>query len=254
MRVETCRDFRAIVHASGWHEDDYSQIDWQGFQQAIFSKDVDKAYASFCTNFENMVCKAHQRTSQDTPVRQFLGRTQPKIVSQQLHAPVVPNSRHGEPQFPFDDAPICLRQRIRQARRIKTVISQVQNVHRLDDADRRRLAYEAVTQTWVAVVRSTGFQGGFLKFATQTLGLLLPHWLRVDDLPLLHLLDDLHKKATYVHEFYGIRGRIHFNTIRRCPNPRLPSWKSRSLSKSPEGSIQKRDPSFYMPMKTPQKE
>ena len=185
-----------------------------------------------------MVCKAHQRTSQDTPVRQFLGRSQPKIVSQQLHAPVVPNSRHGEPQFPFDDAPICLRQRIRQARRIKTVISQLQNVHRLDDADRRRLAYEAVTQTWVAVVRSTGFQGGFLKFAAQTLGLLLPHWLRVDDLPLLYLLDDLmkahlqswksklftkkqHMYTNFMASDWSRGGRIHFNTIRPLPKPEI---------------------------------
>ena len=235
---KTCRDSRSIVCTSGWHEDDHLHIDWQSFHRAVSSRDVDKAYTIFCTNFEIMIGKAHQRTSEDTPIRQFFGRSQPKIVSQPLHAPVVPRARQGDLQTQFDDAPICLRQRIRQARRIKTVIAQLQHVVRLDDAHRRRLAYEAVTQTWVAVVRSTGFRGGFLNFAIQHLGIYLPQWLRVDDLPLLHLLDDLmkshlqswkgkvsrkkqHMYTNFMASDWSRGGRIHFNTIRPLPKPEI---------------------------------
>ena len=185
-----------------------------------------------------MIGKAHQRTSEDTPIRQFFGRSQPKIVSQPLHAPVVPNARQGDLQTQFDVAPICLRQRIRQARRIKTVIAQLQNVVRLDDPDRRRLAYEATTQTWVAVHRSTGFRGGFLNFALRSLGIYLPQWLRIEDLTMLYLLDDLmkshlqswksklstkkqHLYTNFMASDWSRGGRIHFNTIRPPPKPEI---------------------------------
>ena len=234
----TCRDSRSIVRTLGWYEEDYLQIDWESFHSAVSSRNVDKAYTIFCINFENMIGKAHQRTSEDTPIRQFFGRSQPKIVSQPLHAPVVPNARQGDLQTQFDDAPICLRQRIRQARRIKTVIAQLQNVVRLDDPDQRRLAYEATTQTWVAVLRSTGFRGGFLNFASRSLGIYLPQWLRIEDLTMLYLVDDLmkshlqswksklstkkqHLYTNFMASDWSRGGRIHFNTIRPPPKPEI---------------------------------
>ena len=235
---KTCRDSRSIVQAGGWLLEDYSGLEWHSFTQAVSSRDIDKAYSVFCANFETMVGNAHKRSSDDTPARQFMGRAHPKIVSQPLHAPVVPKARNGDYQPDHDDAPICLRQRIRQARRVKTAIAQMRNLLRLDDTERRRLASEALMQTWVSVLRSTGFPEGFQTFSVKVLGLILPSWLQPTDLPLLNLLDDQmmthlsswksrlsikkqHLYTNFMASDWSKGGRIHFNTIRPPPKPEI---------------------------------
>ena len=228
---------RSFLETDGWHDSDFSDISWESFHEQVCRRDVEGSYKIFCNNFEQMIANAHERLQISVPIQQFQGRSSPKTISQPLHTPVVGQSRSGDPAIPVDDAPKQLRQRIRQARRITTVKSQLTCASQRD-TDTAIGVLQAARNTWEAILVSPGFPQGFPAFSKLTLGLVLPSVITVEHLPLVHVLESSingmvskwywqntklrkHRYMETLLADWNKGGRFHFAAIRPSPKPEI---------------------------------
>ena len=232
-----CRDMRSFLEQPGWDEVDFQDIDWGPFHELVCQRNVESAYKTFCTNYETMVANARARLALDIPLRQFQGRSAPKIIKKASHAPLVKPSRNGEPSFQVDDAPTVFRQRIRQARRINTLRCQLLRCLQRD-TDASRATLEAARNTWQAVYHAPGFPKGFPDFVMKEFGLVIPLTIYPEDLPLIEIMNSsmeeglsrwkwqysktkIHQYLNYMLSDWQKGGRVHFASIRPSPKPEI---------------------------------
>ena len=165
------------------------------------------------------------------PSKSFCGRSKPKLVEVPIHTPVVRHSRPGDFQPALDDAPIKVRQQIRQIRRLHTVLKQLARA-----AEGSLGATTAALETWDPIVDSTGFQPHYRGFVWETYGIILPRTIDCSDTPLLDLLYSLQIQSLGSLEYSLMKlnksrhlafmetdwkrgGAKHFKDIRPPPKP-----------------------------------
>ena len=93
-------------------------------------------------------------------------------------------------------------------------------------------------ETWHAVLHAPGFPGGFIKFASDELGIVIPHWIFVEDIALVKLVADhlkhlqsqweyqlakarAHSHRLFLNDDWNRGGRVHASEIKPPPKPEI---------------------------------
>ena len=231
---KTCRDSLGLIGDRKVADIEVTPCDWSWFDECIRRGDVTCACKAFSTNFEDWLRQIHSHIANPFPVKAFLGRGNPCKIQKPIHLPVIPQSRRGEEVPIADDAPIRLRQQVKQLRRILSCTQQLQN-HIATNSEN---SLSAAHSTWVAVLHAGGFPGGFAHFCSEELGILCPCVISRDHLPLLQLLlkelkqyhvvwerdwrsTKTHQSRLFMDEDWRKGGKFHAADLRPPPDPEI---------------------------------
>ena len=230
LKWRPCRDLHGMPEEF-WTSFSEEPRNWGKFNHLLSCSELDGAMDEFTSQFESSMKNSLKHVP--LPPKSFCGRSKPKLVEVPIHTPVVRHARPGDFQPALDDAPIRVRQQIRQIRRLHTVLKQLAKA-----ADGSLGATTAALETWEAIVDSTGFQPHYRGFVWETYGIILPRHVDCSDIPLLDLLYSLQIQTLGALEYSLMKlnksrhlafmetdwkkgGAKHFKDIRPPPKPSI---------------------------------
>ena len=231
---KTCRDSLGLVGDKTLNDLHIVPHKWQFFHDSISQGDVESAYKAFTQNFEDWIRLVHSKLGSTFPVKAFVGRGSPARIQRPIHLPVIPSPREGETIPSSDDAPIRLRQQVKQLRRVTTSMQQLANFVNTNSLN----SLLSAQSTWVAVLNAKGFPGGFSAFCKEELGIFCPATISQDHVPLLQLLmaelkhhharwerawrsSKRHQSKLFMDEDWRKGGKYHAADIRPPPVPEI---------------------------------
>ena len=231
---KSCRDSLGLIGNKTVDDLTIAPRSWDTFHDFISRGDVGSACKAFTCNFEDWLRLVHSHLGSAFPVKAFLGRGKAATIQEPIHLPVIPQPRQGEDVPIADDAPIRLRQQVKQLRRIMSSLQQLQNFVNTNSQN----SLMAARSTWFAVTHAKGFPGGFVGFCSDELGILCPEIISQDHLPLLQLLlgefkqhhttwekewrsAKLHQSKLFMDEGWRKGGKYHAAGLRPPPVPEI---------------------------------
>ena len=136
---------------------------------------VSEAWDNWCQAFHHVADTASYDTNGCPLPRRFRGHGAGKFRTIATRDQLPRFGRHGDRPGNVGFTSMLLRQRLRQRRRLEALQAQYKGRDRLAPGDPQRIrVHEAIGATWSAILRSTGFEGGFPLFCKQQLDFLLP--------------------------------------------------------------------------------
>ena len=231
---KTCRDSLGLIGDRTLDELSIAPSKWESFRISIFQKDVESANKAFTSNFEDWIRLAHSSLGSTFPVKAFLGRGKPVRIQRPMHLPMIPSPRQREATPISDDAPIRLRQQVKQLRRVTSSMQQLAGFVNTNSPN----SLMAAQSTWFAVTHAKGFPGGFPAFCLEELGIFCPETISQNHVPLLQLLlaelqhyharwerawrsSKRHQSKLFMDEDWRNGGKYHAADIRPPPVPEI---------------------------------
>ena len=159
---KSCRDSLGLIGDRKVEDIEVTPCDWNWLDDCIRLGNVTSACKAFTNNFEDWLRQVHSHIANPFPIKAFLGRGNPSKIQKPIYLPVIPQSRREEETPIADDAPIRLRQQVKQSRRILSCTQQLQNYAETNSQNSLLAAHS----TWVAVLHAKGFPGGFAHFCS----------------------------------------------------------------------------------------
>ena len=149
----------------------------QKLDSALEDQNVEAAWSSFAAAFEQAADRAARLSGKGPLPTSHRGRGSFHLQNIQAHEPVIKHARHGEFEPSGEESTVKLRQRVRQIRRVSTLVSQLNSIASSEVHSPKTTI--AAADTWRAVVNAKGFQPSFPEW-----------WVRETEQPFLFQVPD----------------------------------------------------------------